>query len=114
MQGVKMLRALVLGGALSGFSHQLKALEQVQTATAGRGKGKGKGRAAQVKSWFGTRTASAKTRNPNDPAQAYLIARAEAKRARRAVKLQRDAGKAWVRNPASGFSKTLGPFYIAQ
>lgn len=51
--------------------------------------------------WPATRTTSRKPRNPADPAQAYLITRAEAKRARRAIKAQRDADRSWVKNPCT-------------
>lgn len=119
MQGKSMLRALVLGsamalgGALSGAVSKLKALDSIQTATAGNGKGKGRSRSASPR-YRATCTSSRKTRNPNDPAQAYLIARAEAKRARRARKLQSDTERGWIKNPAVGFGFNRDPLYIAK
>lgn len=53
-------------------------------------------------------------RNPTDPAQAYLIARAEAKRARRAEKLNRDAKRSFVKNRTNDGRLALNPFYVAQ
>jgi len=119
MQGKSLLRALVLGGAmslggaLSGLSRQLKALDPIQTATAGSGKGEGRSRSASPR-YRSTCTSSRKTRNPSDPAQAYLIARAEAKRARRAEKLKRDTARAWIKNPCISYIRRQDPFAIAK
>ena len=102
-----------LGSALGGM-RSIIAAPQVQTATAG-GKGKSKGVNRPRSFWYRpTRTSSQKTRNPADPAQAYLIARAEAKRARRAEKLERDAGRSFAFNQAHGVSAAFVPFYAAQ
>ena len=118
------LRALVLGSAIGlsnalgsalGGMRSIIAAPQVQTATAGSGKGKSKGVNRPRSFWYRpTRTSSQKTRNPADPVQAYLIARAEAKRARRAEKLERDAGRSFAFNQAHGASVAFVPFYAAQ
>lgn len=60
--------------------------------------------------WPVTVTSSRKTRNPADPAQAYLIARADAKRARRAQRNRWDAQMSYVHNPCPA----VNPFYITQ
>lgn len=49
--------------------------------------------------WPATVTSSRKTRNPADPSQAYLISRAEAKRARRAEKLDACMYRSLLKNP---------------
>lgn len=103
-----------LGSALGGM-RSIIAAPQVQTATAGSGKGESKGVNRQRSFWYRpTRTSSQKTRNPADPAQAYLIARAEAKRARRAEKLERDASQNWLQNDAHDARLSLDPLYVNQ
>lgn len=118
------LRALMLGGAIGlsnalgsalGGMRSIIAAPQIQTATAGSGKGKSKGASRPRSFWYRpTVTSSRKTRNPADPSQAYLIARAEAKRARRAEKMTLEATKAYFKNDAHGCSPTFDPHYIAQ
>lgn len=121
------LRALVLGSAIGlsnalgsalGGMRSIIAAPQVQTATAGSGKGKGKSAVNRPRSfWYRpTCTSSQKTRNPADPAQAYLIARAEAKRARRAIALRYNAARSYLNNPSHTHEAPprFDPFYIAQ
>lgn len=110
------MRSLVLGaGSISAaLMAALGSMGQIVSRPTGR---KSKSPVRSRSYWYRpTCTSSRKTRNPNDPQQAYLIARAEAKRARRAEKLTRDAASAYMRNRAHNYSPStsLCPLYIAQ
>lgn len=104
MKGLNMMRALALGGAMAmgkALAPALDSLDIGPAVTATRHRGKGKGKRTGLAKWVRpTRTSSRKLRNPNDPAQAYLIARAEAKRERRSVKLRHDLARSYFENRA--------------
>jgi hypothetical protein len=115
MLGSAIGLAGALGSALSGGRLNI-ASPQIQTAsTGGKGRGKSKGVARDKSFWRRpVWTTSRKDRNPSDPAQAYLIARAEAKRARRAEKLTRDICRAFRWDRTNDGRPALNPFYNAQ
>ena len=79
-----LLGALAL--ALAAAAPQQQILVVDGSAHGGR-----KSVARKLRNWWKpTRTVSSKRRDPSDPRQAVLIAAAQAKRERRAVKLARD------------------------